>query len=424
MMNSTYSVTEINNYIKRMFAQDFLLNRVTVKGEISNLKLHSSGHIYFTLKDDGGALSAIMFAGYACALSFNLKEGMKVSATGNIDIYEKTGAYQLYVKSMEEDGEGLLYKKYLELKQKLEDMGMFEQEYKKPIPKYIKTLGVVTSPTGAAIRDIENITGRRNPYVQIILSPALVQGEGAAASIKTAIERLIPYNPDVIIVGRGGGSIEDLWPFNEEEVAKAIFASPIPIISAVGHETDTTIADYVADMRAPTPSAAAELAVYSIEDLDDEIEGLREDIISIFENRLDRVKMLAENYRLSLLKLSPDNILLTKRHALADLEDELKTLIKERVENVKDLMSGYGEELLSLIKDKFKDTKNKTVLLATTLDELSPLKKMAEGYTYTEKTDGAHIHSIKDVKYGDELKVHFKDGFAGVTVHDTEEVTR
>lgn len=424
MMNTTYSVTEINNYIKRMFAQDFLLNKVTVKGEISNLKYHSSGHVYFTLKDDGGALSAIMFAGYARALFFTLKEGMKVSATGNVDIYEKTGAYQLYVKTMEEDGEGGLYKQFLELKAKLEDMGMFEKEYKKPIPKYIKTLGVVTSPTGAAIRDIENITGRRNPYVQIVLSPALVQGEGAANSISAALERLYDYNPDVIIVGRGGGSIEDLWPFNEEEVARAIFSSPIPIISAVGHETDTTIADYVADLRAPTPSAAAELAVYSIEDLDDEVDSLLSEMRDLFENKLDKVRMQCDNYRLMLQKLSPDNILLTKRHMVSDYYEELISLLEDKIKDAKDELSDYSDEFVSLIKDKLKDTKNRALLLITRLDELSPLKKMAEGYTYTEKADKTHIHSIKDVTTGDELNVHFKDGVAGVKVITTEEVNR
>lgn len=424
MMKSSYSVSEINTYIKNMFAQDILLNKVTVTGEISNCKRHSSGHIYFTLKDDGGALSAIMFAGYARTLSFEPREGMKVKATGNVDVYDKTGAYQLYVKSMEEEGQGDLYKKFLELKQRLEDMGMFEKEYKLPIPKYIKTLGVVTSSTGAAIRDIENITKRRNPYVQIILSPALVQGEDAAVSISHAIERLIPYNPDVIIVGRGGGSIEDLWPFNEEEVAQAIFASKIPIISAVGHETDTTIADFVADMRAPTPSAAAELAVYSIEDLNDELESLNNEIKTVFENRLSRVKMQCENYKLSLQKLSPDNLLLNKRHALSDYEEELREVMERRIEEVKELLTDSKESIIEILSDKFKDTKNKAILLAATLDELSPLKKMAEGYTYTEKSDGKHIHSIKDIKPGDSLKVHLKDGVAGVTVDNVSEVIR
>ena len=423
-MNGSYSVSEINKYIKDMFDQDFLLGKVTVKGEISNLKVHSSGHIYFTLKDDGGALSAVMFAGNARKLSFAPKDGMKVSVYGGITVYLERGTYQIYVSRMEEDGEGLLYKKYLELKQKLEDMGMFEQEYKKPIPKYIKTLGVVTSPTGAAIQDIQNITKRRNPYVQIILSPALVQGEGAAKSISNALARLIPYNPDVIIVGRGGGSIEDLWPFNEEEVAKAIFASSIPIISAVGHETDTTIADYVADMRAPTPSAAAELAVYSAADLNDELMAFKSEITTVFTNKLERAKLQCNNYKLALQKLSPDMILLTKRHALSDYEEELRSIISDRIESIRDTLTDSGKEMLDLLKDKHKDTKNRMVLLASTLNELSPLKKMAEGYTYTEKADGKHIHSIKDIKSGDSLKLHLKDGVAGVTVDSTREVSR
>lgn len=257
-----YSVAQVNSYIKNMFAQDFMLRQVSIKGEVSNCKYHTSGHIYFTIKDAGAAMNAIMFAGSrAAGLSFHMKEGNQVIVTGSVEVYEKTGVYQLYAKKIELDGEGNLYLKFEQLKHELEEMGMFAAEYKQPIPQYAGRIGVVTAPTGAAVQDIRNVSSRRNPYVQVILYPALVQGEGAANSIVKGIQTLDAMNLDVIIVGRGGGSIEDLWAFNEEIVARAIFDCRTPIISAVGHETDWTIADFVSDRRAPTPSAAAELAV-------------------------------------------------------------------------------------------------------------------------------------------------------------------
>ena len=263
-MRSEYTVTQVNAYIKNMFTQDFLLKAITVKGEVSNCKYHSSGHIYFTIKDAGGAIACVMFRGdrERGGLRFNMQEGQQVKVTGSIDVYERDGRYQLYARQIMLDGAGVLYERYEELKKRLAETGLFAEEYKQPIPRYIHTLGVVTAPTGAAVRDIINVATRRNPHIQIILYPAIVQGDQAAESIVKGIEALAQRQVDTIIVGRGGGSIEDLWAFNEEIVAQAIFDCPIPIISAVGHETDTTIADYVADRRAPTPSAAAELAVF------------------------------------------------------------------------------------------------------------------------------------------------------------------
>ena len=261
-MAGVYSVTQVNSYIKNMFTQDFLLRRIAVKGEVSNCKYHSSGHIYFTLKDSGGTLSAVMFAGQRRGLSFRLSEGQQVVVKGTVDVYERDGKYQLYASEIELSGRGDLYLRFEKLLRELEEMGMFAAQYKKPIPRYAKTVGIVTAPTGAAIRDIMNISARRNPYVQLILYPALVQGAGAKESIVRGIRTLDAMGLDVLIVGRGGGSIEDLWAFNEEAVARAIFACRTPVISAVGHETDVTISDYVADLRAPTPSAAAELAVF------------------------------------------------------------------------------------------------------------------------------------------------------------------
>ena len=260
-MKNTYSVGQVNRYIKNMFTQDYLLQKIYVKGEVSNCKYHTSGHIYFSLKDETGTLNCVMFAGHRRGLAFAMKNGDKVIVGGSVDVYERDGRYQMYAKEITLEGAGTLYERYLALKQELEDMGMFAQEYKQPIPRFIRRLGVVTAPTGAAVQDIRNISYRRNPYLQIILYPALVQGAGAAESIVKGIQMLDKTDVDVIIVGRGGGSIEDLWAFNEEIVARAIFECSTPIISAVGHETDFTIADFVADLRAPTPSAAAELAI-------------------------------------------------------------------------------------------------------------------------------------------------------------------
>ncbi len=261
-MRNVYTVRQVNSYIKNMFTQDFMLNRIYVKGEVSNCKYHTSGHIYFSLKDESGTIACVMFAGSRSGLSFRMQEGQNVIVLGAVSVYERDGKYQLYAKEIVLDGAGRLYERFEALKRELEEMGMFAREYKQPIPAYVRSVGIVTAPTGAAVRDIMNISARRNPYVQLLLYPALVQGEGAVPSIIRGIQMLEKQQVDVIIVGRGGGSIEDLWAFNEEEVARAIFECSVPVISAVGHETDTLISDFVADLRAPTPSAAAELAVY------------------------------------------------------------------------------------------------------------------------------------------------------------------
>ena len=279
-MQNVYTVAQVNSYIKNMFTQDFMLKSIFVKGEVSNCKYHSSGHIYFTLKDAKGVITCVMFAGSRAGLSFQMQEGQMVVVGGTIDVYERDGKYQLYAKQIVLDGAGRLYEKFEQLKQELAEMGMFAPEYKQPIPKYIQKLGVVTAATGAAVRDIIEIATRRNPYIQIILYPAIVQGEQAAESIVNGINALELFGVDAIIVGRGGGSIEDLWAFNEKIVAQAVFDCSIPIISAVGHETDTTIIDFVADLRAPTPSAAAELAVYEYAQLMEHLQ--------LYQNTLNR----------------------------------------------------------------------------------------------------------------------------------------
>ena len=274
-MDHVYTVTQINLYIKDMFARDYALNRIYVKGEVSNCKYHTSGHIYFTLKDSKGQMACVMFAGQRSGLAFRLQEGQSVIVLGSISVYERDGKYQMYAREILLDGAGVLYQKFEELKKQLDSEGLFDQEFKKSIKQYPNKVGIVTAKTGAAIQDMINVTTRRNPYVQLILYPALVQGEAAAASIVKGIKYLDSYGVDTIIVGRGGGSIEDLWAFNEEVVARAIFSCNTPIISAVGHETDTTIADYVADLRAPTPSAAAELVTGDIRDLFDDIQSYK-----------------------------------------------------------------------------------------------------------------------------------------------------
>ena len=274
-MQNIYTVAQINTYIKNMFTQDYLLQFVHVQGEVSNCKYHSSGHIYFTLKDKKGTLSCVMFAGNRKGLDFTMTEGQQVIVEGSIDIYERDGKYQLYARKIKKDGAGALFEQFERLKQELLERGLFAKEYKQPIPKYIRTLGVVTASTGAAIRDIINITKRRNPYVQIILYPAIVQGDAAPASIVQGIRALEQLGVDVMIVGRGGGSLEDLWAFNTELVAQAVFDCSVPIISAVGHETDTTIIDFVSDLRAPTPSAAAELAVFDVSHFMEQLNGMQ-----------------------------------------------------------------------------------------------------------------------------------------------------
>ena len=388
MIKNVYSVGQVNNYIKNMFSQDFLLKRISIKGEVSNCKYHTSGHIYFTLKDSSGTISAIMFAGNRRGLNFQMKEGDKVIVTGSVEIYERSGSYQIYAREIELDGEGNLYLKFEALKRELEEMGMFAPEYKQPIPKYSKRIGIVTAPTGAAVQDIRNISYRRNPYVQLILYPALVQGDGAAESIVNGIRALEHIGVDVIIVGRGGGSIEDLWAFNEEIVARAIFDCQIPIISAVGHETDWTIADFVADMRAPTPSAAAELAVYDYRLIVSAFAEVKRRMDNILTRRIELKREQLSHMRTRIEYLSPHRRLNDNRRRLVDYSDRIDELMQR------------------IIIDK----KNRLGLLAKTLDAYSPAKKLSQGYAFVEGTDGKAVKSIKSTKPGDEIGIHFIDG--------------
>ena len=304
-MGTVYSVSQVNSYIKSLISKDGLLARIGVRGELSNVKYHTSGHIYFTLKDDRAAISGVMFAANAYALRIRLKDGMKAVVEGSINIYEKTGVYQIYATNIRQEGSGELYERYLKLKEELEDRGMFDPGYKKEIPAYINRLGVVTARTGAAVRDIINIAKRRNPFIEIILYPAKVQGDGAAETIAEGIRALDGYGVDTIIIGRGGGSIEDLWAFNEEVTAQAVFDCKTPVISAVGHETDFTIADFVADLRAPTPSAAAELAVFDLGDLKEKTGTYYMTFSNSMRSRIRNDRNRLENLALRLKSKSP-----------------------------------------------------------------------------------------------------------------------
>ena len=330
-MASVYTVSQVTAYIRNMFTQDFALNRISIRGEVSNCKYHTSGHIYFTLKDGGAQIAAVMFAGQRKGLDFELREGQEVTVSGTVDVYERDGRYQLYAKEITREGKGDLFRQFEKLRNELEEMGMFDSCYKQPIPKYARKVGIVTASTGAAIRDIMNISARRNPYVQLILYPALVQGEQAKYSIAKGIETLDRMGLDVLIVGRGGGSIEDLWAFNEEMVARAIFNCTTPVISAVGHETDVTIADYVADLRAPTPSAAAELAVFDYGQFVEQVNLYRQVLERSMERRLEKLHFRLDQCGMRLKLLSPEKQLNDRRQRLADMESRLERMMEENL---------------------------------------------------------------------------------------------
>ncbi|MGN0399433.1 MAG: exodeoxyribonuclease VII large subunit [Blautia sp.] len=401
-MNSIYSVGQVNNYIKNMFAQDFLLNRISVKGEVSNCKYHTSNHIYFSLKDSSGTIACVMFAGARKGLAFRMKDGDRVVVAGSVNVYERDGKYQLYAKEIRLEGSGLLYERFLALKKELEEMGMFAPEYKQPIPAHIRTLGVVTAPTGAAIQDIRNVAGRRNPFVQIILYPALVQGEGAKDSIVRGIQMLDAYGVDVIIVGRGGGSIEDLWAFNEEEVARAIFNCETPVISAVGHETDTTIADFVADLRAPTPSAAAELAVSDVRTLLNTFQEYRKKMERAMENRLLLLEQQLKFCRNKLMYLSPENQIREKRTYLMELEERMDSGMKNQIYRARQELNLYIERMRGL----------------------SPLDKLNQGFSYVENQEQKAVTSISQVKIGDRLYIQVSDGTVEARAEKTKKKSR
>ncbi len=401
MTKNVYTVGQVNTYIKNMFTQDFMMNRIYVKGEVSNCKYHTSGHIYFTLKDETGALHAVLFAGNRKGLAFDMRNGDNVIVLGSISVYERDGKYQLYAREILLDGAGLLYQRFEALKRELEEMGMFAPVYKQPIPQYIKTLGIVTAPTGAAIRDIQNITGRRNPYVQMILYPALVQGDGAAASIVNGIHALERLGVDVMIVGRGGGSMEDLWAFNEEIVARAIFECSVPIISAVGHETDTTIADYVADLRAPTPSAAAELAVYDVRQLQGQLLTMQMELNRRLGEKLQYCREKLKQFERNVKLFSPENRLNDRRQMAADLAEKLEFIMQQRL-----AVSRHELELY-----------------AGKLEAMSPARKLSQGYAFVSDKAGRGIQDVDNLQQGDMLNIHMMNGRVKAQVYEISKTT-
>ncbi len=389
-----WSVEEVNRYIHAVMADDFILSDISIQGELSNVKYHSSGHIYFTLKDKNSCISAVMFASDAYNLGIRLDAGDKVIVNGRVSVYEKAGTYQIYAKKIKAAGMGELYRKFEELRRELSEMGMFDSMYKKPIPLYVKKLGIVTAPTGAAVRDIINVAKRRNPYIEIVLYPAQVQGEGAADSIIRGIKTLEKRNCDCMIIGRGGGSIEDLWAFNEEKLARAVFDCTVPVISGTGHETDVTIADLVADLRAPTPSAAAELAVFEYSSFTESLNNYKDRLNSLMDAGIFRYREAAAEYKARLRAFSPSAKLALQREKIRRYKESLSAAAYKKLEGAKSLRALYAEKLSAL----------------------SPLNTLSRGYTFTENMSSIPVRSIDDVKEGEMIKVYTLDGriFANV----------
>lgn len=398
-MNRIYTVAQVNAYIKRLFVSDYALNSIYIKGEVSNCKYHSSGHIYFTLKESDSIIACVMFAGARkSGLKFQLNNGQSVVVCGNISVYERDGKYQLYAREIFLDGAGALYVEFEKRKQKLLEEGLFEKQYKKAIPAYPRCVGIVTAATGAAIRDIQSIAGRRNPFVQLYLYPAQVQGDGAAKSIVNGIKQLDQMNMDTIIIGRGGGSIEDLWAFNEEIVARAIFGAKTPIISGTGHETDTTIADYVADLRAPTPSAACELAIPDIRVLFEQILKYERALKQPIEERIQKYRYFLKDKQWKLQHISPEYRLQEQKMKMIDKEQQLKNIMEQKLAEKKHELELYAERL----------------------NGLSPTAKLMRGYGYVTDKKGEIVVSADSVNTGDMIQVTFMDGSVLAEVKDVK----
>lgn len=394
-MERTYTVGQINLYIKRMFQSDYILHNLSIKGEVSNCKYHSSGHIYFSLKDEKGSISCVMFArDRRSGLDFLLEDGQSVIVKGNISVYERDGTYQIYARQIQLDGIGVLYEEFERLKQKLYEEGLFDHELKKEIPAYPKKVGIVTASTGAAIQDIKNIAKRRNPYVQLYLYPAKVQGKDAARTIVKGIETLDCMDMDTIIIGRGGGSIEDLWPFNEECVARAIFTAKTPIISGTGHEIDTTIADYVADLRAPTPSAACELAIPDYSLYAQSFQGARQTLDRLMGQKLMLAQAQKQQLAYQLQFYNPELMLQEKKMRLLDLERRLEATMEKKM----------------MLK------KHRLALYMQKIDANSPMKKLSSGFGYVETVKGGMVPSVSQLSVGEAIKITMRDGQIDATV--------
>lgn len=389
MKERILTVSQVSRYLKNLLSTDYVLTGLSVSGEVSDMVSRPNGHIYFSIKDENALLKCVIFAGARrTGLGFPMRNGDQVVVRGRVDLYDRGGQMQVIASRIERQGAGDLYERFLALKNRLEEMGMFSQQYKRPIPRYIHRLGVVTSPSGAALQDIKSVSFRRNPYLQILLAPARVQGEGAAETIAEGIRRLDAEGVDLIIVGRGGGSIEDLWAFNEEIVARAIFDCETPVISAVGHETDFTIADYVADLRAPTPSAAAELAVDDIHELIRKIDESRRRMEQIMQMQLRYHIEQARRIYLSLQAASPKEKLKSLRFELEKKKAGLDERMRERLAG--------SERQLAILAERF--------------EGLSPLKRLSGGYAYVRSEQGECLTRIAQAKAGELLEIHVTDG--------------
>ncbi len=398
-MASIYSVGQLNTYIKNMFAQDYLLsNEVSVRGEISNCKYHSTGHIYFTLKENGSAVSCVMFSSYRKNLDFQLTDGQQVVVRGKVEVYVRDGKYQIYASSIEKDGEGNLYLAFEQLKKRLEAEGMFDAEYKRAIPAHVKTLGVVTAPTGAAVRDIISVAKRRNPFIQIVLYPAIVQGDGAVPSIIKGMAALENYGVDVMIVGRGGGSIEDLWAFNDEALAHAIFQCSVPVISAVGHETDFTIADFVADKRAATPSAAAELAVEEFAKTERYLQEYKALLYKNMEQHISRARMQSRLMKQRVHGASP--VVKVREYRMTGIR--------------------LSENLDAKMKQLLLAKRNRFQLLVERMHAVSPVQRLNGGMAFLSNEEGKRISSVGEMQVGEDLLIRMKDGAATASIRKVE----
>ncbi|MDD5948714.1 MAG: exodeoxyribonuclease VII large subunit [Lachnospiraceae bacterium] len=409
-MEKVYSVGQVNSYIKRMVSSDYVLGRIRIKGELSNVKYHTSGHIYFTLKDSRGALRCVMFAGNRMnGLHFQMEDGQSVVVAGRIDVYERDGLYQLYANQIQLSGAGELYERYEQLKVKLEAEGLFDFEHKKPIPAYATRIGVVTASTGAAIQDIASIAHRRNPYVQLYLYPVQVQGEGAAQSIVEGIQVLDKMELDIIIIGRGGGSIEDLWAFNEESVAYAIYNANTPVISGTGHETDTTIADYVADKRAATPSAACELAVFEYEAYRQSLKKRRQQLIRLLQQKKEKLQKQLEYQSLRLLHASPKYRLEQQRQYMDELHTRLETAVQRCLTTKRERLLQQKTQLRQQMERKYEKSRQELTMRAIRLDGLSPTAKLIHGFGYVEAFDKP-VSDITALNAGDVVTITMQKG--------------
>ncbi len=409
MEQSVYSVKQLNSYIKNTLENDPFLSNLTVQGEVGNCNYNRSGHIYFSIKENTDVINCVMFKGKAAGLKFRIEPGQQIVIKGYVGVYEAQGKYQLYANEVEPAGLGDLYQKYEKLKAELEERGLFADMYKKEIPKYSLKIGVATSETGAVINDIINVTTRRNPYVQIYLKPTMVQGELAAQSIVNSIKFLDEQDLDVIIVGRGGGSLEDLWCFNEEIVAQAIFDAMTPIISAVGHETDFSISDFVADLRAPTPSAAAEIAVFRFDEFINNLDRYKQGLRGVIDAKLENYKNKTEVYESKIEKHSPMAKLTTYKQLISEYRDKLSYGFNDKFAEAKRMIPDYKNNLKNYFNDKFLRRKHTLQLFIEKLEGLSPLEKISRGFAYVSGADGP-IVSTKDVDVGDDISLIIKDG--------------